>query len=378
MFWAKTPAPVELAGNKKPVQQPVTKSSPLSVPQNGQPSVINTVTPSTQHVQIAAANKIITKQSSHTGIQLIDPTNAIIATAKPVPSVNTRAKFDYTGVVKPDSALIANNAFPPVKRDAINGVIQNPLIQKDPTGISVNGSVPDKAVAGNPISKPAILNNSVYDNLVKSRANNAVAAVEKSDKDRTLSYSVVVQPGIGNQKINMGTGVQVAYKLNDKFSITSGVSYSSLSATGPGTAASTRLGNVQNVNLAVSGVEIPLGVQYKTGKGYYVSAGVMGMSVTSNSMQYSYISQGTVATTMIDKQGSAYSNLSVAAEQKTEDVKEKFANYLGFYIISAGKKQPIGKKNNIIFGPFLRVPFGAVSSEKIRLLQGGVTVGFGF
>lgn len=378
MFWVKTPAPVQLAGNKPSVQQPVTKPAPLQAPQTMQPAVSDAVTSSNKQLQIANDIQPSLKQSSNYNNPSINPANTIIATAKPNPAINYNAPFSNPLIVKNDTALIANNIIAIAKNDVNNNAIQNPVTPNDAVVKPLPGSVQDKVIANNNIRKPVSTDKPVYDALINSKASRPVAPANKNADERSVSYALVVQPGIGNQKVNYSTGLQVSYKVTDKISVSSGIGISSLSATSSGSSISTRSGNVQNYNLAVSGVEVPLAVQYKTNKGYYVSAGVMGMSVTSNSLQYNYVAQGTMATTMIDNSGFSYSALNVVAENKTEESKEKVANYLGFYILSAGKKYPIGKKNNLILGPFLRVPFGAVSSEKIRLLQGGVTVGFGF
>ncbi len=378
MFWVKTPVTVELAGNKPPVQQPVVKPAPSSVLQSVQPSAIDSVTSSTPQSQIAIANQPSKQQSTANNSQIVKSANSIIATAKQKPVANNNTPLTNPFTVKPDTTLIANNNIAIAKNNPVSNDIQNPVTQNSQTVNAKPAPATNQAIANNNISKQTGADKPSYDNLVNSKSSKAIVAKPKSADEKALSYSVVVQPGIGNQKINMGTGVQVAYKLSDRISVTSGISYSSVSATGSGSVAAGRIGGVQNVNVAVAGVEVPLGIQYKTDKGYYVSAAVMGMSVTSNSMQYNYIAQSTLASTAYDKQGLSYSALSVVSENKTEESKEKVANYLGFYILSAGRKYPVGKKNNLILGPFLRVPFGAVSSEKVRLLQGGVTVGFGF
>jgi hypothetical protein len=366
MFWAKTPATAPVAVNKPSVQQPVTKPAPSSVPQVVQPSIIDSLSSSTTESSIAKNN-----------IQNTNTVNTIIATAKTSPLVANNAQVSSPVIGKPDTALIARNVIATAKND-VDNTIQNNVAQQDAAVKPLPGSVQDRVIANNNIRKPGGSDQPVYDALINNKSTQSVVPVSKNADERSVSYALVVQPGIGNQKVNYSTGLQVSYKVTDKISVSSGIGISSLNATSSGSSISTRSGNVQNFNLAVSGVEVPLAVQYKTNKGYYVSAGVMGMSVTSNSLQYNYVTQGTMATTMFDKQGLSYSALNVVAENKTEESKEKVANYLGFYIMSAGKKYPIGKKNTLILGPFLRVPFGAVSSEKIRLLQGGVTVGVGF
>lgn len=223
---------------------------------------------------------------------------------------------------------------------------------------------------------------SVYDsilNINKKPDNKLAAAAKKSGKN--LSYGVVVSPALGNQKFNFGTGVEVAYKINKNLFVSSGIAYSSLNATGGGgklnAAAPGSATSGSDVNLQVAGFEVPIGLQYRTDNGFYVSAGIVAMGVTNNSLQYNYITQTTAAVAMPDAAGLTQNSLRIVNEPKTEQSKEKIQNYLGFYMMSIGKKKKIGN-NQFTFGPFVRIPFGAVSSQKISLFQGGVTLGLGF
>jgi hypothetical protein len=234
-------------------------------------------------------------------------------------------------------------------------------------------------IAQAPVKKYTGNSKSVYDSLVNSKTNRqADVAIKKNDKN--LTYSVVVSPAVGNQKFNFGTGVQVSYKIGNNLFINSGVAYSSLNATEKGNPGTDPYKRTQGVNLEVSGFEIPVGLQYRTKKGFYVSAGVMAMNVMNNHLQYDYLVEGTSSTLLASASNStalAPPAVKAVPEQKTEESKEKINNVLGFYILSVGQKKTIGNKK-FNFGPFVRVPFGPVSSENIRLLQGGVSLGFDF
>jgi hypothetical protein len=366
-FYAKSPVPVQLVQHKKDVQQP--QANPSSSPvQQTLPHVKESTEINPQNNDLIVGSKTAKQVAP------------AIATAKPNYTDNSNYKketFNSPVIVKPDSTIIATNKLPVKTNDVVNPV-QNPVTQNDAVTKPLPDVAPDKVIANNDTRKTTGAAKSVYDSLVNSKSSKTVAAADKKTTDKNISYSIMVQPSVGNQKFNIGTGVEVSYKITDKISINSGIAYSSLNATSSGSANGARLGQVQNANLQVSGFEVPIGVQYKTTSGFYVSAGVMGMSVTNNSLAYSYIGQSAVTMAMVDKQGLSYSGLTAVTENKVEESKEKVANYLGFYILSAGKKKAIGKKNNVSFGPFLRVPFGAVSSEKIRLVQGGIHLGLGF
>ncbi|MCC8423865.1 outer membrane beta-barrel protein [Mucilaginibacter sp. UR6-11] len=301
----------------------------------------------------------------------------------------TLAKHDFS---KPEKHLAG---YAPVNRPTINGINAAAIVAVKPVEVykpSGRSAITDTARAAKlPVIVPqndVIANNNetekyrqdnkpVYDMLVKKKTGQQMVSTTRT-KIKSLSYGVVVSPALGNQKVNFGTGIQVSYNLNNNLSISSGVAYSLLNATTTGNnqdADPTR--KVQGVDLAVSGFEVPIGLQYKTNSGFYVSAGVVGMSVTNNHLNYNYLAESTITTLAPNSAGLAQPVMRVVSEQKTEESKEKINNYMGFYILSIGKKKAIGR-NQINFGPFLRVPFGTVSTEKINLMQGGVHLGFEF
>jgi hypothetical protein len=306
---------------------------------------------------------------------------------------------------KPPIATTRQDIVTPAKVVAKAGMVQKRIVAEKDNPVIANVTVPDKTAAVNnninaakrgdtvkavsDITTNVIANTevkkytgstkSVYDSIFNRKTNKAATvAAKKSEKN--LSYGVVVSPALGNQKVNFGTGVEVAYKINKNFFVSSGIAYSSLNATGGGGklyAAAPGATGGTDVNLQVSGFEVPIGLQYRTDNGFYVSAGIVAMGVTNNKLEYNYVAQTTATVMAADAAGFTQNTIQVVNEKKTEDSKERLNNYLGFYIMSIGKKKKIGN-NQFTFGPFVRVPFGAVSSQKISLFQGGITMGLGF
>ncbi|PJJ84487.1 hypothetical protein [Mucilaginibacter auburnensis] len=238
-----------------------------------------------------------------------------------------------------------------------------------------------------------------YDSLANLNKPKLVASENK--KSNALSYSVMVSPSVGNQKMNFGTGVEVAYNINKNFALSSGIAYaymnagsnrsgtptdgvqadlrgynsnyaSSSLASSFNTSSSSR--TVQSVQMALSGLELPISFQYKTNSGFYVSAGVSAMSVIRNNISYDYLDSRTVSTS--SGKGLA-PTISVITEKTTQQSTETVGGFIGFYTFSAGRKVSFGKgKLNI--APFIKVPFNRVSSENLQLMHGGVQLGFGF
>jgi hypothetical protein len=236
-----------------------------------------------------------------------------------------------------------------------------------------------------------------YDSLANLNKPKPAATDEK--KNKNLSYAVMVSPSVGNQKMNFGPGVEVAYSINKNFSVSSGIAYAyvnagsnrgsaprdavqnfslqgynTLAATNSPTFSPSSSQSVKDVKLALSGLEIPLNFQYKTTGGFFVSAGVSAMSVIGNDLSYNYLNSRAVHTPSANGLGST---ISVVTEESTQKSNEKLTGYVGFYTLSAGKKINFGR-GKLNFAPFIKIPFTRVSSENIQLIHGGVQLGFGF
>ncbi len=360
-FFTKAPVPVQTVKTKnKQHQLPVNPLKP-------------------DRVSSANDSLIATENARHLSIQrdTASPVQALVKhnTGQPMQTFAKPAPVSQSTVYKDNTLLIADN-----KTVKPNDVVKQPeklLAASDtarPAKAATTG-LQNNVLANNENAKRTADDKPVYDMLVKSKTNQDLPHIQT--KIKRVSYAVMISPAVGNQKVNFGTGVQVFYHFNNKLSISSGLAYSSLNATASGDPGTDPLKKLQGVDLALSGFEVPIALQYKTSNGFYVSAGVLGMSVLNNRLDYSYLTANTVAAAAANPAGSTMQYLSVVAQPKTEESKEKVNNYMGFYILSLGKKKAVGH-NQVNFGPFLRVPFGAVTSEKINLMQGGVHLGFEF
>jgi len=306
-----------------------------------------------------------------------DPFNNIV---KVQPSQNPLKPVVPSAFKNSDSTVntIAAAGNPVKSNDQVYKPLQKPVIDSA-LNKPAKGIIPsDEVIANRHVDnkKYTVTGRSVYDSIMNSKVNNRVAATTKKE-GKNLTYSMVVQPALGNQKINLGTGLQVAYKLSDNLYVNSGIGYSALNGTAAGTTSADAFSKTQNVNLAVSGFEVPLGLQYRTEGGFYVSAGVIGMGVVNNHLQYDQVVESTSTFATSNSQGLVQQAVRLTAEKQTQDSKEKINNYLGFYMLSIGQKKTIGNKK-INFGPFMRVPFGGVSSQNVKFLQGGISLGFDF
>ena len=211
-----------------------------------------------------------------------------------------------------------------------------------------------------------------YDSLLNR--NPVVASADKSAKK--LTYSLVVSPSVSNQKINFGAGMELSYALGKGVSINSGLLYTALNAKSNGKSSLATNSTSRGASLAVSGIELPLGIQYQTNSGFYAAAGVSAVGLLNDKLEYSYLQDRTVTFSEVSA-GIATEVYKVVTERKTEESIEPLNNYMGFFNFSAGKKQAFGKVN-LNIGPFVKIPFSSVSTERIKLVQGGVKISVDF
>lgn len=212
----------------------------------------------------------------------------------------------------------------------------------------------------------------MYDSLAHR---NTKPAEQQAAKN--FNYAVAVNPAVGNKKLNLGVGLEVAYAVNDRLSIGSGLGFTSLHAQSASTEAVVASRQLQGTDLDVNGLEVPLNLRYQTSGGFYVNAGISAVAVVSDQMAYHYLTQTPEAVTLVNNLGATYQALRTSTTPTTEQSKETLARYIGFYTFSVGKRQAIGKKQ-INWGPFIKVPFNPVSSQDIHLTQGGFRLSFEF
>lgn len=348
------------------------------VPQKNNSGVLPPSIPLTVTKQSAINKSVLSPKAIEEAVPVINKTDD---TKKPSGTTNIAEVLK----LKTDSTAVVNTGQPS------NNINQPGVIKDVP---SVVKTEPKRYERGT-----QRLN---YDSLANLNKPKPLAADEK--KSKNLSYALMLSPSVGNQKMNFGTGVEVAYNINKNFSIGSGIAYAyvnagsnrtstldatqnrsmqgyntsfSAPASGPNTLASDAprsSQSVKSVKLALSGLEIPLSFQYKTKGGFFVNAGISAMSVIGNDLSYNYINNRAVST----PSGSGLANtISVITEESTEKSNEKLKGYVGFYTLSAGKKISFGR-GKLNFAPFIKVPFNGVSSENIQLIHGGVQLGFGF
>lgn len=226
---------------------------------------------------------------------------------------------------------------------------------------------------------------SFEDLLAQDSRDNQNKLVAKTGQPSKWTPDVYVAPAMGNDnKVTMNYGVSLSYAIANKLSISSGVSYASLSTTESLNAQAPQSlsgKNLTSVDAKVRGINIPLELKYNISDKLYTGVGVSALAVINNSQQNNYIAN--------QVQSVSYSAANGLADQKMLIVQEKISEpqpennidpdkYIGFYNFSLGYKQKISKKNNIAIEPFLRLPMKTFSKENLNLTNGGLRIKIDF
>jgi cytoskeletal protein RodZ len=234
--------------------------------------------------------------------------------------------------------LIKNDTIVTPVNFSSNGVIETLNSQTKNASNTVQSSVIEKATIPNAV-KPIREYAGAYDSL--TNRNNASSALEKNAS--RFTYSLAIAPSVSNQKLNFGAGMELSYAISNRFSISSGLIYTALNAKSDGKSISTATASASavqrpNASLSLTGIELPLGIQYQTNSGYYAAAGVSAVGLINDKLEYSYLQDNTVEFTQFNA-GVATQVLKVVSERKTEESVAPLNNYMGFFNFSAGKKQ---------------------------------------
>ncbi|MDY0907750.1 hypothetical protein [Pedobacter sp. CFBP9032] len=232
-----------------------------------------------------------------------------------------------------------------------------------------------------PQEKPNANNKMTFEDLLAldSKTNQGKNAQNKGKQSQRWQPDVYVAPSMGNDsKVNMNYGFSLSYAIANKLSISSGVSYASVSSMESQNASAPQSlsgRNLESVNAKVSGINVPLELRYKISEKLYTGVGVSALAVINNSQQNTYIVNQVQSLSSPSVNGTTDIRSFIVAEKQTEPQPEAKLDpdkYIGFYNFSLGYKQKISKKNNIAIEPFLRLPMKTFSRENLNLTNGGL------
>ncbi|HEY0298086.1 MAG TPA: hypothetical protein VGB84_02605 [Arachidicoccus sp.] len=206
---------------------------------------------------------------------------------------------------------------------------------------------------------------------------------KSNNSSQHWTADVVLTPSVSNNsnKLNMGYGVSVGYKVSKKVSVNSGLSYTQLTgynSNGTGTS------GVQSIQANVTGLNIPLEIRYHINSKFYVNAGASALAVLSNKQQINYVVSNVVSDAFTSNNGNTLKSSSILAEpvmKASENIPQSQVgnqNIAGFFNFSVGLKQKLGAKTNFAIEPFISVPMNNnFGTQNIHLINEGVRIKIG-
>ncbi|MCH5597373.1 hypothetical protein [Niabella ginsengisoli] len=238
---------------------------------------------------------------------------------------------------------------------------------------------------------------------------------QSAERNSRWQPSLYVSPLFGELGINMGYGVSLGYAINDKIKISSGIAHTKLSAsrafdpTAPAggvanamasapvdlagsknslvtynssTANSSQIRTLQQVDASLSGIDIPVEINYSINKKLYATAGVSALVVINDNKTYTFADSRNVKISVETNKGTLKEDRSVMFnEQSTSNnqpsqVPTENTPLLGFYNISLGYRQKISDKNAVSLEPFIKVPMKNVTQQNLKYMGTGIRLKF--
>jgi|GEM_PF-2885597 len=211
---------------------------------------------------------------------------------------------------------------------------------------------------------------------------------------RKWHMGVMVVPAMSNSaKLNMGYGVSVGYRLNNKLSLATGLAYSELTGSRnigleqgqglAGFASSSR--TLTALDASLTGLNMPLEIRYQVSHKIYIGTGVSAMAVLSDKverryaiaqMQSSALDANTGHALKPDAMQSIASNLNTREVIPEQEVGAK--DFAGFINFSLGFKQPLNKSKSLAVEPFVSVPMSNnLFNQNIKMTNGGIRIKLG-
>jgi hypothetical protein len=220
--------------------------------------------------------------------------------------------------------------------------------------------------------------------FLMAESRNSDKVLKKKESGSKWDFGLEVMPAATSANVNIGAGLTTAYRLSDKFSLSTGISYFQLEAGGvvppqgnggDGVRAFSDK-KVVSVDANLKAIDIPIALVYKLNKHYYTSAGVSYFNVVSERRSNTFEQNSSVDKESFDPEtGHPSTFKAVSVEQIDEPVAEKNLkgnSYIGFFNFSIGRQQSLFNKYKIRIEPFVKIPVGKLSSEDLKLTNSGI------
>lgn len=220
---------------------------------------------------------------------------------------------------------------------------------------------------------------------------------------------LVVASAMTTERLNLGGGISVAYRLSDRVSLRSGVSVGRYGVNMEGA----RLGGdyhasngpqhapvvhpsldknaeaipvryTRQLNSTTSRLltmDIPVDVKYAWTGRFYTSVGLSFLGVLDEERTYHFIdriNEPAFAENASSGNDIQYSVRAFHVEERAAEQPLHGKGYAGFLNFSIGHRTPLTRKVHVSIEPFFKLPVGRLSHEDMNLTNGGVRIVTGF
>lgn len=241
--------------------------------------------------------------------------------------------------------------------------------------------------------------------------------------DNRWNLGLALASSMTTEKLNLGGGLNVSYRLTDRLSISSGLMVSRIGVNGQGanpirgamadgpvgssginaplSSASVANMDKERFELAAHAdrqpayytrslrsatsnlltLDVPVNLTFSINKSFYTAMGVSLLGIVDEVRTHHYIDHlnepmfGGASSTGQDITSSVQATYveEVARVQPLEGT-----SYAGFLNFSVGHRTSLGKKMNLSFEPFFKLPVGRLSRADMNLTNGGIRIVTGF
>ncbi len=230
----------------------------------------------------------------------------------------------------------------------------------------------------------------------------AVGKVEVSVKKWDLGLAV--SPSMTSERVNMGGGIAVAYRLSNRFSLGSGVSVGQLGiglSAEPGQSLASverqydaprtdahgfmtepsQYKEVTSISSNVLALDIPIDLRYHITEGFYTSVGISFLTILNEQRTNHFvdrINRPTFEQSNSTNKDLAMSVQAVYSSERAASEPLEGRGYTGFVNFSIGRKVPLSRKLSISVEPYFKLPVGSLSREEMDFTNGGIRIVTGF
>ncbi|WP_442587700.1 outer membrane beta-barrel protein [Pedobacter sp. AW31-3R] len=255
-------------------------------------------------------------------------------------------------------------------------------IEKQPIADTSVHQHPENNVVSVIVKTPAHKKMSMEEFLEQESLLNAKKTRVAPD-EKKWSFGLMLGRAIDSRsKANLNLGIQVSYAVNRKLAISSGIHYNELGGAkkiqqpaGFNIENSSR--KLESTQASMTGIEIPLELQYRISKKIYAGLGLSAYSILSQKQILTYSQDISTVSSYIDAAGQERMQVINYTQESTEFVpgeKLRQNKYVALYNLSVGFQQKISKRNTLSFEPYVKLPVSSYAEQKLHLGQAGLHI----